>query len=169
VTAFVHDQFGWGVLDRRVTDAFEIGLGYLERGRQGLGIALSLPVLVAKLLVWPFLVLTDQIIGHRRLDPTFPGQALEHLAITLAAIPTHDRPERRVGPRAEVSKPMRSLVISPCSSSRAGTQANTTSCTSNGKRDRVLERQERSDTVSKVDSSSTRWRERASGRRCSIV
>ena len=98
-----------GLMDRRRHDhaRFEIdsmfGLvckmrrAVLHLGDFCVGIGLARPIVVRKLLAFAFAIEPDQVVDRRRLDAALLGHPHQHLAIALAIVAAHDRPQRGVG------------------------------------------------------------------------
>jgi hypothetical protein len=60
-------------------------------------IGLARPIFVRELLALSLAVKPDQVVDRRRLDPAFLRHPRQHLAIALAIVAAHDRPQRGVG------------------------------------------------------------------------
>ena len=55
------------------------------------------PILVREFLALPLAIQPDQVVDRRRLDAALLGHLRQHLAIGLAAVAPHDRPQGSVG------------------------------------------------------------------------
>ena len=69
----------------------------LHLGDLGVRIGLARPIFVRQLLAFALAVEPDQVVDRRRLDAALLGHPRQHLAIGLAIVAAHDRPQRGVG------------------------------------------------------------------------
>ena len=140
-------------IDRMLGLVGQPGAAVLHLGDPGLGVAWRGPVRVGQPLALP------------ACDPAGSGRPPSVSRCRFpwpAARASRDSLRRCRGGRwlrsaalasiVEASTPIRSPWISPCSARRCSTQANTASCTSSGRRERVLLSQEWSGTCSVVPS-----------------
>ena len=98
-----------GLVDRRRHDHARVEIdrmfglvGKMRRAVLHLGdlrvrIGLARPIFVRQLLAFALAVEPDQVVDRRRLDTALLGHPRQHLAIALAIVAAHDRPQRGVG------------------------------------------------------------------------
>jgi hypothetical protein len=84
-------------VDRVLRLVGKMGAAVLQLGDPRLRVARRSPLGVGQPLALPLAVEPDQVLGRGRRDPALLREALQHLAVALAAVAAHDRPQGGVG------------------------------------------------------------------------